>query len=654
MHALHRTRCVLIAAALALALCGWFASSRPVSAGIIIQVTTNADNLNPDGLCSLREAIQASNANAIVDACGSGAWSGADSIRFNIGTATPTISVGNSALPMITEQVTIAGNTGGATRVMLFGPGQVANTIGLNIGPSAANSTIHHLVISNFKTGIYAQGAGSVITSNFIGTDSGGTGFVAGRITGAGGFGNHTGVDAFGDNVRVGGQTGSTLGGACTGDCNVISGNVYGVLQTGGSSVVIQGNFIGTNALGNAAGIGNTYGVASAAALIGGPNTPARNVISGNQYGVVMNSGSVWSNYIGTNSAGTAAVPNSLGGIQVQGGNGAITNNLISGNGTAGIDFSSGYSATVSGNKIGTAADGVTPLPNINLGNGTGHGIWIHGFATGNQIGSQFTGIGNTVAFNQGDGVRVEGVGSTGNSIRYNSIHDNLGLGINNVSAGNTELAPPAINAVTAFSVSGAACIGCEFIDVYSDGGNEGRVYEGTASVASQAWQLNGVALDGPNVTATAHKQGNTSEFSSAFTCPDLDGDGICDGADNDEDGDGYDDETEVKFFGTDPRAVCTVNQWPSNLTDAGSSLNKLDIADLVTFLAPVRLLDSSPGPGSVYNSRWDLVPGPGTFAKYINILDITSLFGGAPGSPAYPQMFGNTRAFGKTCPFAP
>lgn len=56
--------------------------------GAVITVTTTADELNSDGDCSLREAIQAANANAAVDACVAG--SGDDTVVVPSGTYTLT------------------------------------------------------------------------------------------------------------------------------------------------------------------------------------------------------------------------------------------------------------------------------------------------------------------------------------------------------------------------------------------------------------------------------------------------------------------------------------------------------------------------------------------------------------------------------------
>jgi parallel beta-helix repeat protein len=77
----------------------------------------------------------------------------------------------------------------------------------------------------------------------------------------------------------------NTIGGAAAGAGNVISGNPYGVSIYVGSSNLVAGNLIGTNAAGNAAlgnEIGMMIGSGSTSNTIGGSTFGARNVISGN------------------------------------------------------------------------------------------------------------------------------------------------------------------------------------------------------------------------------------------------------------------------------------------------------------------------------------------------------------------------------------
>ncbi|MFQ5472550.1 MAG: hypothetical protein ACE5FA_06680, partial [Dehalococcoidia bacterium] len=94
--------------------------------------------------------------------------------------------------------------------------------------------------------------------------------------------------------------------------------------------------------------------------------------------------------------------------------------------------------------------------------------------------------------------------------------------------------------------------------------------------------------------------------------------------------------------------------RWPSDFNNATfplDSLNKINILDLTSFLAPVKYFGTDVGtnPGDV---RWDLDPGPDIFTTDINILDLTAMIAGSSGNP---PMFGGAKAFGgPVCPWAP
>ena len=112
--------------------------------------------------------------------------------------------------------------------------------------------------------------------------------------------------------------------------------------------------------------------------------------------------------------------------------------------------------------------------------------------------------------------------------------------------------------------------------------------------------------------------------------------------SDNDADGWTYANEN---LIGTDPADPCGGDAWPADLVSEGTSLNKLDLADLTSFIAPLRRLGTSPGHPN-FDPRYDLVPGA-AFGAYINVSDMASLISGATG---YPPMFAGARAFGQTC----
>ena len=347
-------------------------------------------------------------------------------------------------------------------------------------------------------------------------------------------IGNYIGVDATGNNAAPN-DTGiftfgsdNTIGGDSAAERNVISANNgYGLDisgSQGGSGNTVIGNYIGTNASGNAdLGNGQSGIFAGAGDTTIGGEGAARNVISGNGEAGVL----VWGfaavvegNYIGTSANGQQGLGNDQYGISVEdsAAGGLIQGNVIGDNGENGISFAVGTSgAQVFGNRIGVGASGGA------LGN-TLEGVYILN-ANDHQIGGTGDGEANIIANNGSDGVIVRNAGgpAVGNSIRANSIHSNGGLGINNVDGGNNELAPPVVNEPplrAGLEVSGTACPSCT-IDVFSDDEDEGRVYEGsTVANGVGAWFFTG-DVSGPFTTATAtDPDGNTSEFSAPIESP--------------------------------------------------------------------------------------------------------------------------------------
>jgi CSLREA domain-containing protein len=116
----------------------------------------------------------------------------------------------------------------------------------------------------------------------------------------------------------------------------------------------------------------------------------------------------------------------------------------------------------------------------------------------------------------------------------------------------------------------------------------------------------------------------------------------------SDNDGDGWTFADE-NLIGTNPADPCGYGAWPADLYPFSPSGNKLDLADLGSFIAPVRRLGASPGDAN-YDAHYDLVPGS-TAGGQINIADMAALI---TGPTAYPPMLGGARAFGQTCPSPP
>jgi CSLREA domain-containing protein len=340
--------------------------------------------------CSLRAAIQEANATP-----------GADVIHFDVGTGTDglvTISP-DSALPAITQPVVVDGYTqagaqkntlsvgdNAVIKVELDGSSAAGTTTspanGLEIRDSSG-SVIRGLAINKFSgNGILVAGdtsSGATIASdnliegNFIGTDASGKQDLGNASAGVG---------------VLSGAFGTTIGGASSGQRNIISGNnSSGVFMLGGSaSSQVSGNYIGTDRSGKL-DLGN------------------------GDFGVVNN---------GANN-------NTIGGAT------AGSRNLVSGNGRSGIVVIDSRGNRVLGNRVGTTASGSGPLAN------SGAGIHLF-FASGTSVGDGTSAGSNTVAFNLDEGIRITGnTESVGNALSRNSIFSNGGLGIDFVAPGEDD-----------------------------------------------------------------------------------------------------------------------------------------------------------------------------------------------------------------------
>ncbi len=219
-----------------------------------------------------------------------------------------------------------------------------------------------------------------------------------------------------------------------------------GIRISNGGNNRIQGNYIGTDVTGNIS-LGNTVdgiflGDGTSGNIIGGTSQHSLNLISGNgRNGIQIDTTgrhTIQGNHIGTNLSGTASLGNSGAGISIFqgeenliGGTVSGADNLISGNGTNGIEIngSSAINNRIEGNFIGTTADG-----NTSLGNNQS-GIFVLNNASNNTVGGVEK-AGNTIAFNNGDGVTIDS--GEGNAILSNSIFENgltfndIGIDLNN------------------------------------------------------------------------------------------------------------------------------------------------------------------------------------------------------------------------------
>ncbi len=427
-------------------------------------------------------------------------------------------------------------------------PDAVDNMVGGDL-PSDRN-----VIAGNKRCGVRLTGPGVTLNgvmSNYIGLAQGGRAALKNDSSG----------------IRIeNGAHGNILGSpTLIGTGNVVSGNGAGgivVHGAGSEDNEIYGNFVGLTAAGDSAIANSGNGILLTGGAFGtiiGKNTIAsRNVLSGNaQNGILIDSVSgafVRGNYIGTNAAGAAALPNAGSGILVRtadniiGGETGGFRNIISGNAQNGIAISgSDASGTrIYDNWIGQNVSGAP------LGNGA-DGVWIGNGAAGTFTGGTTGSRPNVIRDNGGRGVALNASAGLKNLISGNSIFHNAGLGIdidplgavNTNDANDADEGPnrkmnfPSItyanwdtlsrtltvkvqhNATTARA---KYPITVEFFTGGADstGNGEGQIYLGTGTIASPSTVttvnllnvnprpafLTCVAIDGDN---------NTSEFSRNF-----------------------------------------------------------------------------------------------------------------------------------------
>ncbi len=261
------------------------------------------------------------------------------------------------------------------------------NTIG---GTTSADRNVISNNVNSYGIAIVTNVTAPVnntIKGNYIGT----------KPDGATAAGNYGGVYQYGFPE----PTGTVIGGTTAGAGNVISGNPNNGVDISYGTATIQGNTIGLNAAGTAAVPNGSRGVVLSYvhdSVIGGATAAARNVISGNGGSGLDVTGdgttanvTIQGNYVGTSALGTAALPNGNNGIALAGTN----NPTITGNVAVGVDGWSaisytgctscvpayGIAGTITNNVIGSDPTGTTAL-----------GTWSYGLYLNDTAGITVSG----------------------------------------------------------------------------------------------------------------------------------------------------------------------------------------------------------------------------------------------------------------------
>jgi len=301
-------------------------------------VTTTADELNDDGDCSLREAIQAANTDSAVDACPAG--SGDDTIILPAGVYTLTIP-GDDEDANATGDLDILDNLtldgAGASTTIMDG-GRLDRVLDIDAG---VNVELNDVTITGGKCsgdggGIYNdQGALALISTTVYSNVSSG-------FSGGGGIYNDQGAVTLSDSI------------VSSNDGNVEGGGIYndeGALTLTNSTV--RDNYAMNN--GGIMSCGTVWVVSS--------------TVSGNT--AIGRSGGIYSYGVMTltSSAISGNIGSDGGGILVLGGSATLSDTIVSDNQADdqwGGGISTGYevaltlvNCTVSGNTSGLSGGGI-------------------------------------------------------------------------------------------------------------------------------------------------------------------------------------------------------------------------------------------------------------------------------------------------------
>ena len=320
------------------------------------------------------------------------------------------------------------GTDASGTAALGNGPGVLFNH------GSQQNRVEGNVISGNHGDGVWIQASGTmynVVSGNYIGTNVSGTAAISNTENGV-----HI---SGGASLNLIGGSSATPGSACSGECNLISGNGGDGVRIEGSdtmSNIVSSNFIGIDTSGMIALGNNSDGVSIGGQYnrVGGTTPGERNLISGNGDDGVELSGAnhlVVGNYIGTNISGIAAISNGYEGIRIhQAYSCTIQGNLLSGNASNGIEIHPGHDNRVIGNLIGTDATGTASVPN------QGEGIIIVDGSYNNIIGGNTVADRNIISGNKSDGVHIyDHEPSDGDTISNTAIGNFIGTNISGTAA---------------------------------------------------------------------------------------------------------------------------------------------------------------------------------------------------------------------------
>lgn len=431
--------------------------------------------LNDSGAGSLRAAIEAANAAATPSIIRF-TVAGTIQLASDLPRITAPVTIDGLSAPGAVLRPTVEIDFNGHAGLVVSTGGGGSSVIGLALGNASGNGVTllgSGVTLDKNYIGLHADGSafgnlqdGIAVTTlsadNKIGLNASGVPGVVGNVI-SGNGGNGIGLYGSNGNVIVANHIGTSP------DGNAALGNgQHGIFVTEGAS----GNTIGgtlyvnpiTGAVNNPTG---DKGTVPATFVV----PPLGNLVSGNgSDGILINGGAknnvLNGNFVGTTANGNAALGNAGDGVHIVDApdnsligctfvdNPFVYYNVLSGNGGNGLHLTNADNTTVHANFFGAGANnatvvanklngilvdgssqnvqvgGVIPLGNVSAGNGQ-NGIYVtdtvSGFITFNTFGGLFAFQG--AAPNGNDGILIDSTGGN-NTIRTNVFSGNLKNGI--------------------------------------------------------------------------------------------------------------------------------------------------------------------------------------------------------------------------------
>ena len=448
--------------------------------------------------------------------------SGAINTQVGVSGGTPNVVSGNTGDGIIVDQ---AATTGTLIVNNLIGTDRLGNETLPNDGnaieltATAAPVTIggstaadRNIIVGSPTSAstVFVQNSDSLIYGNYIGTD----------ITGTIALGGSIGV------AVSSAATSTMIGGASSGQGNLIAGLSSFGIRDQGDGTVIQSNHIGTDHSGNSiigAADAGIFLFGSVNTVVGGPN--AGNTISGITtgtsalgHGIFLESAGgigspilIQGNRVGISLDGSSTFGVSGDGITLSSGSRATIGGQNAGEGNmvggAINGIFAGGDATIEGNFLGVAADGVTEYPNQK-------GVRLAGPL------SKTVGPGNLIAFNTSDG--IETLNSASHFVVGNLIYQN---GVLPIDVGGD--GPNATNLITidpitdggsgAVTGTGPATYSGTIYLYAGDNPGDASALVGSTAYGGGTWMISGPVPGGKYLTAYASGPSDSvTEFSQS------------------------------------------------------------------------------------------------------------------------------------------